>query len=65
MPILSYLGWNTYNLREVIPEFKVGNGRVDYCLNIGEKKAVFIEIKRLVEDLDKHEKQLLDYSFSD
>jgi predicted type IV restriction endonuclease len=65
LPILNQLGWNPYNLREVSPEFKVGNGRVDYCLKQGEKKFVFIEVKRLVEDLEKHEKQLLEYSFTD
>jgi hypothetical protein len=65
LPILSQIGWNCINLQEVTPEFSVGNGRIDYCLNIGQKKTVFIEVKRPSEDLDKHEKQLLGYSFED
>ncbi len=41
LPVLAQLYWNTYNLREVVPEFKVGNGGVDHCLKIGEKKGRF------------------------
>jgi predicted type IV restriction endonuclease len=65
LPILAQLGWNTYNVREVVPEFSVGNGRIDYCLKIGEKKLVFMEVKRITEDLERHEKQILEYSFED
>lgn len=65
LPILAYLGWNVYNIREVVPEFPVEQTRVDYCLKVGEKKAVFIEVKRVSEDLEKHERQLLEYSFKD
>ncbi|MEK6711469.1 MAG: type I restriction endonuclease [Nitrospinota bacterium] len=63
LPILSAMGWDTYNIREVVPEFQVGNGRVDYCLKIGTKNSVFIEVKRTAEDLEKHQKQLLEYAF--
>ena len=30
LPILHSLGWNTYNIDEVFPEFSVEGGRVDY-----------------------------------
>ena len=26
LPVLTYLGWNTYDVREVVPEEKVENG---------------------------------------
>lgn len=65
LPILHYLGWDTYNISEVIPEYRVGSGRVDYCLNYGGRKAVYIEVKRTLEDLDRHQKQLLEYAFTD
>jgi len=65
LPILAYLGWNTYNIHQVVPEFKAGGGKVDYCLKLGEKKAVFIEVKRVSVELDRHEKQLLEYSFAE
>jgi hypothetical protein len=63
LPVLAQLGWNPYNVREVVPEFSVGSGRVDYCLALGERKAVFVEVKRMTEDLEKHEEQLLEYAF--
>ncbi len=63
LPILSQLGWNCFNVQEVVPELSVGSGRIDYCLVINNKKAVFIEVKRSAEDLERHEKQLLEYSF--
>jgi hypothetical protein len=65
LPILSRIEWNVFNLQEVSPEFTVGNGRVDYCLCINQKKFVFLEVKRPTEDLDRHEKQLLEYSFTE
>lgn len=65
LPILAKLGWDIYNIRQVVPEAKAGDGRVDYCLMIGEKKAVFIEAKRVSEELERHEKQLLEYSFAE
>jgi hypothetical protein len=63
LPILSRLGWNRDNIREVVPEYMVGNGRVDYCLKIGEQESVFVEVKRTNEDLEKHQIQLLEYAF--
>ena len=65
LPILRQLGWDCFNLEEVSPEFNVGNGRVDYCLLINQKKRVFLEVKRASENLESHEKQLLEYSFTE
>lgn len=31
LPILARLGWDRDNVREVVPEFPVANGRVDFC----------------------------------
>jgi len=64
LPVLSVLGWNCFDIQEVIPEFSVGSGRIDYCLRVNQKNAVFIEVKRATEDLERHEKQLLEYSFT-
>lgn len=63
LPILARLGWDRDNIREVVPEYTVGNGRVDYCLKIGEQVAVFVEVKRTSEDLERHQEQLLEYAF--
>ena len=63
LPILNKLGWDCFNVQEVIPEFSIGTGRIDYCLRINQTNSVFIEVKRTTEALERHEKQLLDYSF--
>ncbi len=69
LPVLQFLGWNVWDTEEVKPEHPVEGkkaaegGRVDYCLKIKKKSEYFLEIKRPSEDLEKHQEQLLDYSF--
>jgi len=63
LPVLGRLGWDRDDIRQVVPEFSVGTGRVDYCLRIGDQSKVFIEVKRTNEELDRHQEQLLDYAF--
>jgi hypothetical protein len=65
LPILARLGWDRDNLREVAPQFRVGNGRVDYCLRAGQKRSVFVEVKQASERLEQHDEQLLKYAFQD
>lgn len=60
---LSHLGWNPYNLDEVFPEYSVGGGKIDYSLRYQGSNKVFIEVKRVGEELSKHQDQLLNYSF--
>jgi len=63
LQILSHLGWNQYNIDEVYPEYSVGNKKVDYSLRDSGKDKVFIEVKKIGEDLEKHQEQILNYSF--
>ncbi|MDI6643558.1 MAG: hypothetical protein QME14_00745 [Methanobacteriaceae archaeon] len=63
LKILSNLGWDIYNVEEVVPEYSVGKRKVDYSLRDGNFNKVFIEVKKVDEDLEKHQNQLLDYSF--
>lgn len=63
LKILNILGWDTFNVSEVFPEYPVGSYNIDYALRIGELNKVFIEVKRIKEDLKKHQDQLLKYSF--
>lgn len=65
LQILSLLGWNTYNIDEVVPEYSVGNQRVDYALRYSNMNKAFIEVKKVGEDLDRHQEQLLNYSFKE
>ena len=62
--ILSLLGWDIYS-SEIKAEHGVGVRRVDYALQISGENKVFIEAKKPGEDLDNHQKQLLDYSFQE
>lgn len=64
LPILHYLGWNPFNVQEVFPEYSVKSGRVDYSLRFNSINKVFIEVKKINEDLEKHQEQLLKYAFS-
>ncbi len=60
--ILSLLGWDIYG-PEIEAEYGVGERRVDYALQINGENKVFLEAKKPGENLDNHQKQLLDYSF--
>lgn len=61
--LLSLLGWDIFNIDEVTPEYSIGEGRVDYSLRIGNINKVFIEVKKIGEELEKHQEQLLEYSY--
>lgn len=65
-PLLSHLGWNVAGLpraKEVVPQYAVRGGVVDYALVIDQKPEVFIEAKKGGERLENHYEQLLTYAF--
>ncbi|MYA68768.1 restriction endonuclease subunit R, partial [Candidatus Poribacteria bacterium] len=66
LPILRALGWDDANLAsmEVLPEYAVENGHVDYALKIGQTPKLFIECKKWDEPLKKHESQIANYAFN-
>lgn len=63
--LLLELGWPIFDTEEVKPEYSVANRRVDYSLRINNSNKVFLEVKKVTEDLEGHQKQLLDYSFQE
>ena len=63
LPLLQLLGWNPFDIDEITPEFPVETKKIDFCLRINNISKFFIEVKKAGEDLETHEKQLLDYSF--
>lgn len=63
VPILRRLGWDDESDDEVVTEYNVGGGEVDYALSHNRTAKVFIEAKREDEPLEKHEEQLLNYAF--
>jgi len=63
--ILKALGWDPFNIDEVYPEYSIGDKRVDYALRHDDRNKAFIEVKKVNEDLEKHQGQLLNYSFQE
>ena len=63
--LLSLAGWDTFDISQVVPEYTVGTRRVDYALSPGSPNAVFIEVKRPGENLERHQQQLLEYCFQE
>jgi len=63
LPILRLVGWDIFDIDEVRPEYKTKGGRVDYSLRIKRSNRFFIEVKKPAEELDKHQEQLLGYSY--
>ena len=63
LKILSTLCWDIFDTNEVYPEYALESQRVDYSLRINNSNKVFIEAKRIREELESHHEQLLQYSF--
>lgn len=63
LKILFILGWDIFDTNEVYPEYALKLQRVDYSLRINNNNKVFIEAKRVREELESHQEQLLKYSF--
>jgi len=62
---LNILGWDIFNIKEVWPEFTIGQKRVDYCLRLKNVNKVFLEVKKIGIELDNHQEQLLEYAFKE
>lgn len=64
LPILRALGWDDTDLAsmEIVPEYKVKGGKVDYALKVGKQFRLFIECKKWGEPLDRHEDQIVNYA---
>lgn len=65
IPLLEVLGWSVQQ-DTLIPEWGVEAKSVDIALVVGEKPTVFVEAKRLREDLsldDREVEQALDYGY--
>jgi len=63
MPIINALGWDTADPQQVVPEFPISGGRVDFALfGLGHKPAVFIEVKSVGRAV-AGDRQLFEYCF--
>jgi len=61
-PLLRALGWDTADPALVTPEYRVGNKSADYALLKSDGVAVFLEAKRLDENLPPHRSQVAAYA---
>jgi len=57
--LLSFLGWDIFNVEQVYPDYSVSSSNVSYALRIKNTNKVFIEVKRVHSKLDNHQKSLV------
>ena len=60
--MLSLLGWDIFNVDEVCPDYAANSSHVSYALRIGDKNKIFVEVKRISEKLDNHQKKIVEIS---
>lgn len=65
LPLLRQLNWDDTDRSQVRPEYAVQSRRVDYALMVRATPKVFLEVKRIDQDLSIHQEQLLDYAFKE
>jgi hypothetical protein len=58
--MLSFLGWDIFNVEEVCPDYVVNSSQVSYALRTGDKSKIFVEVKRSGEKLDNHQKKFVE-----
>ncbi len=62
-PILNALGWDSADPDQLVPEFALPRGRVDFALfALGHRPGVFIEVKGIGRAMDG-DRQLFEYAF--
>ena len=57
--LLSFLGWDIFNVEQVYPDYSANSANVSYALRIKNSNKVFIEVKRVHSKLDKYQKSLV------
>jgi predicted type IV restriction endonuclease len=63
-PILNALGWDSADPHQLVPEFSVQRGRIDFALfGLGHRPSVFIEVKGIGRAGVDGDRQLFEYAF--
>jgi predicted type IV restriction endonuclease len=57
--MLSLLDWDIFNVDEVKPNLAVKTQVVDYALRKNKMNTIFIRVKKVSEELDSHQKEIL------
>jgi hypothetical protein len=63
--LFSFLGWDIFNVDEVYPDYSVNSYSVTYALRAKNASKIFVEVKRIHEKLDNHQKPLLSFASSE
>jgi len=63
--LFSFLGWDIFNVDEVYPDYSVNSNSVTYALRAKSATKIFIDVKRVHEKLDNHQKPLLSFASSE
>jgi hypothetical protein len=62
MRLLSFVGWDIFNVDEVVPDFSVKEKQVDYALKVKDQNKVFILTKKPGDELEGFQRELIDFS---
>ena len=60
--MLSFLGWDIFDVEEVYPDYGSNSHSVSYALRVKSTNKLFIDVKRVPEKLDAHQKRLVDFA---
>jgi hypothetical protein len=63
--LLSFLGWDIFNVEEVYPDYSTNSSHVSYALRIRNSSKIFIEVKRAHEKLESYQKDLVNLAAGD
>ena len=63
--LLSFLGWDIFNVEEVYPDFSSNSSNVSYALRIRNSSKIFVEVKRVHKKLDSYQKDLVNLASRD
>ncbi len=62
MRLLSFVGWDIFNVDEVTPDFSVKEKQVDYALKVKNQNKVFVLTKKPSDELEGFQRELIDFS---
>ena len=60
--MLSFLGWDFFNVEEVYPNYAANSSHVSYSLRTGGVNKIFVDVKKTGEKLDDHQKYFVNLS---
>ena len=60
--LLSFLGWDIFDVDEVYPDYASNAHGVSYALRVRNTNKLFVEVKRVHEKLDNHQEGLVNFA---